>query len=170
MPAGAPSLGGARALAQVSEQAPACLFHEVQHFLKPVGSAVVRVGDVFGATLRAKLEEQVQPFVRRRRRAPVQHLQVLAIHGEDQVELLEVSRLDDARTHSAEIVSAASRGRSGARVGRLPDVIPGSTCRGHLDAELGSLTRRECAQYRLRRRGAADVAETYEQNSYHIEL
>ena len=82
----------AGALAQVREQSARGGFDEVEHLLETVRSAVVRIRHVLGACVRGELEKQPQPLVCRSGRTALQHRQVLAIHGEDQVETLEIAR------------------------------------------------------------------------------
>ena len=55
--------------------------------------------------------------MRGRRRAPAQHLKVVTIHRQNQVEALEVTGFDDARAQRREVVAAAGGRLPGTRIG-----------------------------------------------------
>src|SRR5579871_2416459 len=149
------------------EQSARRLFDQIEYLFKTVGPAVVRVGHVPRIRLRRKFEKQAQPLLRVRRCAASQRLQVLAIHRQDEVEALEVCRLDDAGTQCAQVI-AAPRGRGAcARIGGLPHMVVGRTGRIELQSQLRRFPSCDCAHHRFGGRGAADVAETDEQY-FHI--
>ena len=158
------ALRGARALTQVLEQSAGRSFGKIEHFLEAVRSAVVRIRNFRGRACGSEFEKQSQPLVRDCRRPSTQHAQVLLVHGEDQVETLEILGLDDARTQRLEVIAAPRARRARPRVGRLADVVAGGAGRIDLDGQLGRLARRERAQHRLGGRRAADVSETDEQD------
>src|SRR6267143_1601037 len=154
----------AATLAQVREQASRGRFYEVEHLLEAVGSAVVRVRNILRTRFRSELEEQPQPPVRVRRRAPAQHAQVLTIHRQNQIEALEVAGFHNARAQRREVISTAGGSLPGARIGWFAHVIRGRAGRIHFDGKFRRLARSERAQHALGGRRAADVAETNKQD------
>jgi len=94
--------GGSGALTEFAEESARSGFDEVQYFLEAVRPAVVRIGYFLGLAVGCELEKQPHPLTCLLRRTPVQHRQILAIHGENEVELLEIPRLDDPRTQCVE--------------------------------------------------------------------
>ena len=113
------------ALPQVREQSARGLFHEVQYLLEAIRTAVVRIGHLAHVLLRGEFQEQPQPLVRVRGRAPLQHAQVLRIHRQDQVKALEITRLDHAGAQGFQTVAAARGRRARAGVGGLAHVVAG---------------------------------------------
>src|SRR6185437_17080361 len=89
----------------LDEAARSCL-DQVQHVLEAVGSAVIRVRNLADAGLRREVQEKPQALARLRRRAALERAQILAIHCEDEIEIVEVARLDDPRAQRREVITA----------------------------------------------------------------
>ena len=104
--------------------------------------------------------------VLRRRNAP-QYLQVPAVHGEDQLEGLEIVRRYLARAQPAEIVAAAPRVLLRALIRRLADVVVVRP--GRIDADLVGQARltHQPPHDAVGGRRAADVAGADEENAAH---
>ena len=79
------------------QEAPRGSLYEIQHFLKAVGPTVVRIGDFGNRSVGSELKEEVHAVASVYRGSVVEDAQVLAIHGENEIEVFEVTRLDDAR-------------------------------------------------------------------------
>jgi hypothetical protein len=80
------------------QQSPRCSFNQVQHFLKPIGAAVVRVGYFGCIRVGCEFEEQANTMARGGWGVLLEGVEVLPIHCEYQVEAAEVLRLDHPRT------------------------------------------------------------------------
>jgi hypothetical protein len=159
-------LRSATALAQMLEQPLRGYLHQIQHFLKPVGPPVVRVGDLSNSSVGRKLKEQPQPITPVRRGSVMEHAQVLAIHSENEIEVFKIMRLDDPRAQRRHVVAASDRRLPRTCVRRLSNVIPSSARRIHLDHQLGCLTRRDGAEDGFRGRRAANIPEADEEDPH----
>src|SRR5688572_32969358 len=82
--------------------------------------------------------------------------QVPAVHGEDEIEIVEVALPDLARTLRAQVVAPALRVVLGAIVRRLADVPVAEA--GGLDAQLQACFFRQSSKDRLGRGRATDIA------------
>jgi hypothetical protein len=58
--------------------------------------------------------------------AVVQDIQVLAIHGENQIEFFKIPRLDNARPQGRQVIAPSARRLPRARIRRLANVVTGS--------------------------------------------
>jgi hypothetical protein len=83
---------------QVLQQSPRCSFNQVQHFLEPIGAAVIRVGHFGYIRVGCEFEEQTNSIAHSGWGALLEGVEVLPIHCEYQVEAAEVLRLDHPRT------------------------------------------------------------------------
>ena len=72
-------------------------FYQIQHFFKAVGTTVVRIGDFGDHSVGSELKEEAHAVASVCGGSVVKDAKVLAIHGENEVEVFEVTRLDDAR-------------------------------------------------------------------------
>jgi hypothetical protein len=116
--------------------------------------------------VRPEFEKQPHPLTSLLRRAPAQHREILVIHGENEVEALEIARLDDTRAQSVEVVTAPRGCRPHAWVGRLADVIARGAGRVHFESELGRLERSERAHHSFGRRRSTDISQADEQDPH----
>jgi hypothetical protein len=152
-PSGPPVLasGSTHLLADVLQETLGGGFDKIQDLLKPIGATIVRVGDLGDSGVRDELEEQAYPPARMSGCSAVQDVQIFPVHGENEVELLEVSRLDNAGSKRRHIVAATAGRLPGSGIGRLTNVIAGGTSRIHLNLQLRSFTCRHSSKYRFRR-------------------
>jgi ATP-dependent RNA helicase RhlE len=149
----------------VVEQHAARPTHDAEHLLEATRSAVVRVGHVpipvrFGIVLTQERDA--------RRSAPRtghvdEHVQVVPVHGDDVVEVVEILGGDLART-SGELDSVPSGNGLGPGVWRLPHVPVARSGRIDLERFVEPGTTDEVAEDALREGGAADVAEADEEH------
>jgi hypothetical protein len=93
------------------------------------------------------------------RRARVfQLLEVPGVHGQQQVEAVEVRSPDLARTVARQIISAQLRVLRAAVVGRRAHVVVGRACRSDVHPVPESGLLQLVPQHGFRRRASADVA------------
>src|SRR6185437_8223426 len=91
------SAGGAswaQALTDVAQQAARGGLDQVQHFLETIRPAVVRVRHLARTQLRRELEKQSDAIMAIAGRNVFQRGEILAIHRENQIELLEIQLLN----------------------------------------------------------------------------
>ena len=161
-----PASGGWLRAPQVPDQAPGGHLNQIQHVLEAVRSAVVRVWNVGDACVRRELEEEPQAVLCLRRRAALQCAQVLAIHGEYEIEVLEIARLDHARAQRREVITASRRGFPRPPVGKLAHVVAGRSGRVDFQHDVRCLAGRDRPKHDFRGRRAADIAETDEKDPH----
>jgi hypothetical protein len=70
-------------------------FHEIENFLETIWAAVVRVGDLGYGAIGGEFQEQSDALAGVCRRSAMEDFEIVEIHGEDEVELLEIVRLHD---------------------------------------------------------------------------
>jgi hypothetical protein len=146
----APSTPRRAGTSQVSDEAARGRLDQIEHFLEAVRAAVIRIRNLVCLGLWRELEKQTQPLVTRARCTPLQHPQVVAVHGQDQVEALEIAGLDDAGPQRVQVVTAALGRLAGAHIRRLADVIAGGARGVDLELQVGRLARGQRAQHTLR--------------------
>lgn len=120
-------------------------FDEVEDFLETIRAAVVGVGNFSDRRVGSELQKQAHTVASMCRRSIVQDPQVFLVHGENEVEFLEVSGVDNPGTKGGHVVTATAGRLLGANVRRLTDVVAGRTGGIHFNLELGGLTRRNGA-------------------------
>ena len=141
-------------------------FDEVEYFLETVGSTVIGVGHFLGVAVWREFQKQPQALTGLLRHSPLQHREILAIHGENEVEALEIARLDDTRAQRLEVITAPRGGRPHARVGGLADVIARGAGGIHFESELGRFARRQRAHHRFSRRRSTDISQADKQDTH----
>ncbi len=102
-----------------------------------------------------------------RRRKAAQVAVVALVHGEHVVERVHVLERRLAPAQRRDVDAAARGGLAGARVGRLADVVGVGAGGVDDDVEPGAVLGEQLPQHALRRRRAADVAQTDEQDLDH---
>jgi len=144
------------------QQSPRCSFNQVQHFLKSVSPAVIRIGHLSGIRVGCEFEKQPNAITHRGWGALVEGVKVLSVHCQYQVEAAEVLRLNHPRTQRRHVVAAAKRSLARASIRRSADVI--GSCAGGVDFqyEIGRLSRRDLAKHDLCGGRAADITEADE--------
>ena len=152
----------------VVEQAAAGGLDLVEHRLEAVRAAVVRVGHVeVGRAGARRVELAQQPRLAGRvavGRERAQLAQVLAVHRQQQVEVLEVARADLARRALERHAARARPPRSrGGRAGRRRATSRCPRCRSRTRARARPRAR-GARMTALRRRRAADVAHADEED------
>ena len=151
------SLRCAGALTKVLQETLRGSFHEIQHFFEPVRAAVVRVRNFGGSGVGGEFEEKPHAVASLYGRAMVENLQVLAVHRQNEVEVFEVPRLDNARPQGRHIIAAAAGRLPRTEVRRLTNVITSSPRRIHFDHQLGCFPRGDSAEDGFRGRRAANI-------------
>jgi hypothetical protein len=154
----------AGALAKVLQETLRGGFHEIQHLFEAVGAAVVGIWNFGGSGVRGEFEEKPHTVAGVCRGAMVEDLQVLAVHRQNEVEVFEVSRLDDARSQERHVIAATASRLPGSKVRRLAYVVASSPRRIHFDHQLGCFPRRDSAEDGFRGRGAANISEADKQD------
>src|SRR3954451_9335649 len=159
---------GAPSTAEFSQESTARGLDLMEHRLEALRAAVVGVGDVeVGCAGRGRVELAQQPRLRRRLRRGrdrADAMQVLAIHREQQVEVLEVLHAQLAR-RAVQLDPAPASGLGGAPVRRVADVPAAGARAVDDDLVLQAGLADERAHHALRGRRAADVAHADEQQA-----
>ena len=106
--------------------------------LEAVDPAVIRVGYLSSIESRRKLQKQANSLVKFLRAPLEQHGVVDLVHGEYEVEALEVLRTYLTRPLPAQIDAPSPRGMLCSEIGRLTDVIGMSTRRIDVYSKLRS--------------------------------
>src|SRR5439155_16524493 len=143
---------------EIIEQPLAARLDQVENLLEAARSAVVRIGHV------APVEQQADLVLGSRRGDRAQVREVLAVHRDEQVELLEV-RARHLPRRALEHDPSRPRGLGRPRIGcraRVPAAGAGAL---HLDLAVEAALVDQVAHDALGCRGAADVAHADEQDA-----
>jgi hypothetical protein len=144
------------------EQSARCSFNQIQHFLKPVDTAVIRIGHFGGIRIGCEFQKQANTITHSGWGTLLEGVEILPIHCEYQVEAAEVLRLHHAGTKRRHVVATAKRSLARACVGGSAYVVSGRAGGFDLEREIGSFTRRNLAKHDFRSGRAADVTEADE--------
>ncbi|CAM2170258.1 hypothetical protein BLAT2472_11333 [Burkholderia latens] len=115
-------LSACRAAAQRVQQARARALDLIEHLLKTLRTAEIRIGDFGLGRARRELHQQAQLVAMLGRAAPAQLGEVCFIHRQQQVEPLEIRRAHLSRPQRRQVIAARACSGLRARVGRLADV------------------------------------------------
>jgi hypothetical protein len=144
------------------QQPPRCSFNQIQHFLKPVGTTVIRIRHFGGICVGCEFQKQANAILHGSRGALLESVEILPIHCEYQVEAPEVLRRHHPRTKRRHIVAAAKRSLARARIGRCAYVVGGRPGGLDFECEIGRFTPRNLAEHNFRSGGTADVTQADE--------
>ena len=149
----------------LDEAARSCL-DQVQHILEAVGTTVVWVRNLADAGLRREFQEKPQAVTRLRRRAALERAQILAIHCEDEIEIVKVARVHDPRAQRREIVTSPRGSLTRPPIRQLAHVVARRAGGIDFQHEVRRLAGSDSAKHDLRGRRAADIPETDEENPH----
>jgi hypothetical protein len=144
------------------QQSPRCGFNQIQHFLKSVGPAVIRIGHFRLIRVGREFEEQANAIARSGWGALLQGIEVLPIHCEYQVEAAEVLRVNDPCTKCRHVVTTAKRSLARACIRGSADVVRGGSSGVDFECEIRRFTRRDRAKHGFRGGRPANVTEADE--------
>src|SRR3989344_543750 len=146
----------------VLEQAARGVFDHVQHAIEAAWPAEIWIGHFFLRPISGKLHEQADARFMARRADVDQILEILAVHGQDIIESLDVRGDGLAPAQAADVDAAARAGLLGTLIRRLADVI--GMRAGRIDSKemLQFFILDQLTENPLCRRRAPDVTETYE--------
>jgi hypothetical protein len=161
-----PRSRGLRSLAQVLDEPARSSLDQIQHILEPVGAAIIRVRHFADPGLGRELQEEPQAVTGVRGRAALEGAQILPIHGENEIEMLEIPRLDHPGSQCREIIPAPGSRLARTLIWKLPDVVSGRAGGVDFQRDVRRLTGRDDAKHDLRGRRAADVPQTDEEDPH----
>src|SRR5690606_14487329 len=129
-------------------------------------TAVVRIGHVPQRRVRREFHEQSNAAVILGRRAPFELIDVLFIHGEDQVEPREIVAAHLSRAQRRNIDPTPSRSLDRTAIRRITDVIIVRTGRIDFDGDIGRALGEHPTENALGARRAANIAHAAKQDSH----
>ena len=162
----------AQVRAYFGEQTLGGVLDEIEHALEAVLAAEVQVGHGRPGVTTAVVAEQGDTGARVRALSsqPLEHGEIVGIHGEHVVEGLEIGRCDLAGPQIADIAAACRRCRTGPRIRRLAHMPIAGTRRVHLDPVGETGCGDAVAKHPVRGRRTADVAQADEEHACPVPL
>ncbi len=128
------------------------MLQEIEHKLERMAIPIVRIRHVESIGMGGKFEESNRPS----RPCDGSHLEqprvVVRIHGEQQIESIEILTAHFASPQRCQVIPSPSRRIDRAWIGSITDVIRVRAGRVHLEHELRKLSPRNVAKYDLCRR------------------
>ena len=144
------------------------IFDHVENQIEAVPQAVVRVRNLVVVEVLGITHEQPQAMMLVRGTDPLQYRQVVVVHRQDHVEVVEILCRNLARPHVAQVVVAAGSSALGTLIRRLTDMIAMRPGRIDLDLVLETFLAQHVPHDALRGRRAADVSHTNKKNLDHL--
>src|SRR5574343_333485 len=125
------ALAAAQFFLDILNQAKRGIFDHVENKVEPMPQSVVRVWHFVVIEVAGVSHEQTDTILLFRASQTLQIVEVAFVHGQDQVEIIEILARHLAGTQLRQVVTPGRGSALGSRVGRLTDVITMRSCRSN---------------------------------------
>jgi hypothetical protein len=155
---------------EIPEKPLATVLNHVQNQIESLAPQVVGIGHLGLGEVLGETQEKSQALLSSGRTNALQVGQVLLIHGQNQIKLVEIASYDLPRSEWRKVVAPTGGRRGGARIGRFPDVIGSGSGGIYLHLIRKPLRLDHRPKHSIGGGRAADIAETDEEYTDHENL